>query len=189
MATPNFAKKNPFMGMTVAQMKAYYDKQVRGKKLSAKELKAMADQMQAAKKAALKAKPAKKAASKPRQTTRKEAEARFYSSSSQGSIANKEKAKRNFFRSSSQGSIAKNEEKARSNFFRSSSGTRGQNMPSQPKLKSKPKRSDYPAGRSGQSQYAAALRRHNKPATNRTSRAIRNFTDRRRARRSTRLKK
>ena len=104
MATPNFAKKNPFMGMTVAQMKSYYDKKVRGKKLSAKELKAMADQMQAAKKAAPKAKPA---ASKPRQTTRKEAEARFYSSSSQGAIA-------------------QNQEKARRNFFRSSSGTRGQ---------------------------------------------------------------
>ena len=108
MATPNFAKKNPFMGMTVAQMKSYYDKKVRGKKLSAAQLKNMADQMQAAKKAASKAKPA---ASKPRQTTRKEAEARFYSSSSQGSIA-------------------KNQEKAKSNFFRSSSGTRGQLRPS-----------------------------------------------------------
>ena len=108
MASPNFAKKNPFMGMTVKQMKTYYDKQVRGKKLSAKELKAMADQMQAAKKAAPKAKPA---APKPRQTTRKEAEARFYSSSSQGSIA-------------------KNQEKAKRNFFRSSSGTRGQLRPS-----------------------------------------------------------
>ena len=108
MATPNFAKKNPFMGMTVAQMKAYYDKKVRGKKLSASELKRMADQMQAAKKAAPKAKPA---ASKPRQTTPAEAKERF-------------------FRSSSQGSIAKNEEKAKRNFFRSSSGTRGQYRPS-----------------------------------------------------------
>ena len=54
---------------------------------------------------------AKPAASKPRQTTRKEAEARFYSSSSQGSIA-------------------KNQEKAKSNFFRSSSGTRGKLRPS-----------------------------------------------------------
>ena len=59
-------------------------------------------------KAAPKAKPA---APKPRQTTRKEAEARFYSSSSQGSIA-------------------KNQEKAKRNFFRSSSGTRGQLRPS-----------------------------------------------------------
>ena len=110
MASPNFAKKNPFMGMTVKQMKTYYDNKVRGKKLSAKELKAMADQMQAAKKAAPKAK-SKPAASKPRQTTRAEAEARFYSSSSQGSIA-------------------KNQEKAKSNFFRSSSGTRGEFRPS-----------------------------------------------------------
>jgi hypothetical protein len=164
MATPNFAKKNPFMGMTVKQMKDHYDKKVRGAGLSLEQKKNLANQMQAAKKAAPKA---KTAAPKPRQTTPAEAKERFY-------------------RSSSQGSIAKNEEKAKSNFFRSSSGTRGQNMPSQPKLKSKPKRSDYPAGRSGQSQYAAALRRYNKPATNRSSRAIRNFTDRRRARRSTR---
>ena len=52
MASPNFAKKNPFMGMTTAQMKAYYDKKVRGKGLKAKDLKVLADQMQAAKKAA-----------------------------------------------------------------------------------------------------------------------------------------
>ena len=141
MATPNFAKKNPFMGMTVAQMKSYYDKKVRGKKLSASELKRMADQMQAAKKAAPKAKPA---ASKPRQTTRKEAEARFYSSSSQGSIA-------------------KNQEKAKSNFFRSSSGTRGQNVPSNPALKSQPKkpsRSSFPGGRAGASRFAEAMRKY-----------------------------
>ena len=104
MASPNFAKKNPFMGMTVAQMKAYYDKKVRGKKLSAAELKNMANQMQAAKKAAPKAKPAaskpKPAASKPRQTTKEQAASRFY---------------------------------------RSSSGTRGENMPSNPQLKSQPK--------------------------------------------------
>ena len=44
---------------------------------------------------------AKPAASKPRQTTPAEAKARFFSSSSQGSIAkNQEKAKRNFFRGS-----------------------------------------------------------------------------------------
>jgi|TARA_R100000479_G_C6293386_1_gene167455 hypothetical protein len=85
MASPNFAKKNPFMGMTVAQMKAYYDKKVRGKKLSAAELKSMANQMQAAKKAAPKAKPAAKtkpAASKTRQTTKEEAKSRFFRSSS-----------------------------------------------------------------------------------------------------------
>lgn len=79
MATPNFAKKNPFMGMTVAKMKEHYDKKVRGKKLSAAQLKEMANQMQAAKKAAPKAKPA---ASKSRQTTKEEAKSRFYRSSS-----------------------------------------------------------------------------------------------------------
>ena len=105
MATPNFAKKNPFMGMTVKQMKAHYDKKVRGKNLTLEQKRHLADQMQAAKKAAPKAK------SKPRQTTRAEAERRFYSSSSQGYIA-------------------KNEEKAKRNFFRSSSGTRGQFRPS-----------------------------------------------------------
>ena len=110
---------------------------------------------------------AKPAASKPRQTTRAEAERRFYSSSSQGYIA-------------------KNEEKAKSNFFRSSSGTRGQNMPSQPALKGKPKRSSYPAGRAGQSQYAAALRRYNKPATTTKRRPRLSIADRRRARRSSR---
>ena len=84
MASPNFAKKNPFMGMTVAQMKKYYDSKVRGKKLKAKDLKVLADQMQAAKKAAPKAKPAasKPATSKPRQTTKEEAKSRFYQSSS-----------------------------------------------------------------------------------------------------------
>lgn len=107
---------------------------------------------------------AKPAAPKPRQTTRAEAERRFYSSSSQGYIA-------------------KNEEKAKRNFFRSSSGTRGQNMPSQPALKGKPKRSSYPAGRAGQAQYAAALRRYNKPATSRKPRPRLSIADRRRARR------
>ena len=129
------------MGMTVKQMKTYYDNKVRGKKLSAKELKAMADQMQAAKKAAPKAKPA---ASKPRQTTRAEAERRFYSSSSQGYIA-------------------KNQEKAKSNFFRSSSGTRGQNMPSNPALKSQPKkpsRSNFATGRTGSTRFAEAMRKY-----------------------------
>ena len=58
MASPNFAKKNPFMGMTVADMKNHYDTKVRGKKLKAKELKVLADQMQAAKKAAPKPKAA-----------------------------------------------------------------------------------------------------------------------------------
>tara|TARA_Y100000015_G_scaffold31201_1_gene30718 strand:+ start:649 stop:1284 length:636 start_codon:yes stop_codon:yes gene_type:complete len=56
-----------------------------------------------------------------------------------------------------------NKEKAKSNFFRSSSGTRGQNLPSNPKLKSqptKPKRSSFPAGRSGATAYAAALAKY-----------------------------
>ena len=110
---------------------------------------------------------AKPAASKPRQTTRAEAERRFYSSSSQGYIA-------------------KNEEKAKRNFFRSSSGTRGPNMPSQPALKGKPKRSSFPAGRAGQAQYAAALRRYNKPATTTKRRPRLSIADRRRARRSSR---
>lgn len=56
MATPNFAKKNPFMGMTVAQMKDHYDKKVRGKNLTLEQKRHLADQMQAAKKAAPKAK-------------------------------------------------------------------------------------------------------------------------------------
>jgi hypothetical protein len=59
----------------------------------------------------------------------------------------------------------KNKEKAKSNFFRSSSGTRGDNLPSNPKLKSqpkKPKRSSFPAGRSGATAYAAALAKYRK---------------------------
>ena len=78
----------------------------------------------------------------------------------------------------------KNKEKAKSNFFRSSSGTRGTNVPSNPKLKSqptKPKRSSFPAGRSGATAYAAALARYRKllarvpkvrRMTNRRGRAI-----------------
>ena len=80
MASPNFAKKNPFMGMTVAQMKKYYDNKVRGKKLTLEQKKTLASQMQAASKAAPKAKPSAKA--KPKQTTKSQAESRFYSSSS-----------------------------------------------------------------------------------------------------------
>ena len=63
---------------------------------------------------------------------------------------------------------------ATSRFYSSSSGTRGQNMPSNPALKSQPKqpkRSDFPAGRSGASAYQAARRKYkNKTRTpNRTS--------------------
>lgn len=57
-----------------------------------------------------------------------------------------------------------NKEKAKSNFFRSSSGTRGESLPSKPKLKSQPKkpaRKDFPSGRQGASAYAAALRKYN----------------------------
>ena len=59
----------------------------------------------------------------------------------------------------------KNKEKTKSNFFRSSSGTRGTNVSSNPKLKSqptKPKRSSFPAGRSGATAYAAALAKYRK---------------------------
>ena len=70
MASPNFAKKNPFMGMTVAQMKKYYDSKVRGKGLKAKDLKVLADQMQAAKKAAPKPKPKAKVETKPKTDTK-----------------------------------------------------------------------------------------------------------------------
>ena len=83
MATPNFAKKNPFMGMTVAQMKEHYDKKVRGKNLTLEQKRHLADQMQAAKKAAKKAAPkAKPAAPKPRQLSKEEAKSRFFRSSS-----------------------------------------------------------------------------------------------------------
>ena len=98
MASPNFAKKNPFMGMTVAQMKAYYDKKVRGKGLKAKDLKVLADQMQAAKKAAPKPKAAasKPATSKPKVKGKPPAtDSRFMSSSSQytGDALDKPKTK------------------------------------------------------------------------------------------------
>ena len=113
MASPNFAKKNPFMGMSIAEMKKYYDTKVRGKNLKAKDLKVIADQMQAAKKSAPKAKAAPKASPKPKQASKETAAKRFYSSSSQGSVQ-------------------KNQDKAKSNFFRSSSGTRGKLRPSNP---------------------------------------------------------
>ena len=58
-------------------------------------------------------KPAQPSTPAVKQTTKEQAAARFYSSSSQGSIA-------------------KNQEKAKSNFFRSSSGTRGKLRPSNP---------------------------------------------------------
>lgn len=73
----------------------------------------------------------------------------------------KEEAAKRFYSSSSQGSVQRNQDKAKSNFFRSSSGTRGENVKTNPALKSQPKkpsRSSFPAGRAGASKYAAALR-------------------------------
>ena len=61
----------------------------------------------------------KKPAAKKAKPTKAQTD-RFYSSSSTGSIANKEKAK--------------------SNFFRSSSGTKGKSLPNYPELKSQPKK-------------------------------------------------
>lgn len=61
-----------------------------------------------------------------------------------------------------------NKEKAKSNFFRSSSGTRGESLPSNPKLKSQPKkpvRKDFAPGRTGATEYAAALRKYNAAVT------------------------
>ena len=62
------AASNPYMGLSVADMKRKYDTEIRGKKLSAKQLNVIANQMQAAKKAGLKSKPkaSKPAASKPK---------------------------------------------------------------------------------------------------------------------------
>ena len=62
------AASNPYMGMSVADMKKKYDTQIRGKKLSAKDLSVIANQMQAAKKASLKSKPA---STKPKASTPK----------------------------------------------------------------------------------------------------------------------
>ena len=95
-------KKNPFAGMTMAEMKKKYSA------MTPAQRAANVETFRAAAKNAPKAKPvpkggsnAKPAATKPRQTTPAEAKARFYSSSSQGSIAqNQEKAKANFFRGS-----------------------------------------------------------------------------------------
>ena len=65
------AASNPYMGLSVADMKRKYDTEIRGKKFSAKELSVIANQMQAAKKAGLKSKPkaSKPAASKPKAST------------------------------------------------------------------------------------------------------------------------
>ena len=127
-------KKNPFAGMTMAEMKAKYSK------MTPAQRAANVQTFRDAAKSTPKSKPATK------KTTKSEAASRFYSSSS---------------------------------------GTRGQNLPSNPQLKSSPKRSNFPAGRAGQAKYRAALRNHNKkPAKPR--RAALTMAERRRARRSTR---
>ena len=139
MAKTNVEKRvrdtrNPFKGMTMAEMKKKYRDMTPAQR--AENVQTFRD----AAKSAPKSKPAAEA--KPKQTTKAEASKRFYNSSSQGSIA-------------------QNQAKAKQNFFRSSSGTRGENMPSNPALKSQPKkpsRSSFPAGRAGASKYAAALR-------------------------------
>ena len=130
MASPNFAKKNPFMGMSVKDMKNYYDTKVRDKKLTLKEKQHLADQMQAAKKAAPKAKP------KP----------------SQSKTTPKSKLGADVLEMG--GRNVKPVKKT---------GTYGQNMPSNPALKSQPKkpsRSSFPSGRAGASRFAEALRKY-----------------------------
>ena len=52
-----------------------------------------------------------------------------------------------------------------SNIMSSSSTYGGTTMPSNPKLKSKPTRKSFPAGRSGQAAYKAALRKYNSKKT------------------------
>ncbi len=77
-------------------------------------------------------------------------------------------------------------EEAARRFYQSSSATRGQSLPTNPKLKSQPKkpsRSSFANGRSGAADYAAALRKYNakqksvkanqpKPKTNRRGRRV-----------------
>ena len=137
MAKTNTAERvrntrNPFKGMTLAEMKKKYSSMTPAERAANVQTFRDAAKNAPKSKPAAKAKPAK---AKPRQTTKSEAASRFYSSSS---------------------------------------GTRGQNMPSNPALKSQPKqpkRSDFPAGRSGASSYQAALRKYkNRTRTpNRTS--------------------
>ena len=137
MAKTNTAERvrntrNPFKGMTLAEMKKKYSSMTPAQRAANVQTFRDAAKNAPKSKPAAKAKPAK---AKPRQTTKSEAASRFYSSSS---------------------------------------GTRGQNMPSNPALKSQPKqpkRSDFPAGRSGASSYQAALRKYkNRTRTpNRTS--------------------
>ena len=137
MAKTNTAERvrntrNPFKGMTLAEMKKKYSSMTPAERAANVQTFRDAAKNAPKSKPAAKAKPAK---AKPSQTPKSEAASRFYSSSS---------------------------------------GTRGQNMPSNPALKSQPKqpkRSDFPAGRSGASSYQAALRKYkNRTRTpNRTS--------------------
>lgn len=152
-------KKNPFAGMTMAEMKKKYSA------MTPAQRAANVETFRAAAKVAPKPKPVPKggsnakpaatkpAATKPRQTTPAEARARFYSSSSQGSIE-------------------QNRQKAQARFFQ---GSRGGG----------PKRSDFGAGRQGQAQFAAAKRRYEKGGTP-TRRGRLTTAQRRRARRSSR---
>ena len=95
MAKTNTAERvrntrNPFKGMTLAEMKKKYSS------MSASERAANVQTFRDAAKNAPKSKPATK------KTTKSEAAKRFYSSSSKGSVQkNLDKAKSNFFRSSS----------------------------------------------------------------------------------------
>ena len=69
-------KKNPFAGMTLAEMKKKYSK------MTPAQRKANVETFRAAAKNAPKAKPVPKGGSKPRQTTPAEAKSRFFQSSS-----------------------------------------------------------------------------------------------------------
>ena len=89
------ADRNPFKGMTMAQMKKKYSA------MTPAQRKANVETFRAAAKVAPKPKPVAKGGNKPRQTTPAEAKDRFFSSSSQGSVQqNQDKAKANFFRGS-----------------------------------------------------------------------------------------
>ena len=164
-------KKNPFSGLSNAQIKAKY------KGMSQADKKKFGMQMHAAAMA-----------------NRKKGGAKAVSTSAQPSTSTKaagtkpvNKVPQRFADGAKGGKYdkaVKNREKAKSNFFRSSSGTRGENVRSNPKLKSqptKPKRSSFPAGRSGSREYAAAMAKYRKllarvPSvrrkTNRRGRAI-----------------
>ena len=91
------ADRNPFKGMTMAQMKKKYSA------MTPAQRAANVETFRAAAKVAPKPKkaPVPKGGSKPRQTTPAEAKARFFSSSSQGSVQqNQDKAKARFFQGS-----------------------------------------------------------------------------------------